>query len=92
MTEIDTDIIHCHFINSHLKMFIPLFAKLLGIKRSYYTVHSCMDWDGLKKINIFINMFDKKFLVSKHIKNNMIESGVESKNRIELSRFGKGNH
>ncbi len=87
IAEINPDIIYSHFINSHLKLFIPIFSKLLGIKRTYYTVYSCMDWSEVKKIIFFMNMFDKIFPISKQIKNNLIQYGLNPK-KVEVNYLG----
>ncbi len=88
--SIKPNIIHCHFINRNIKLFIPIFSKLFRVEKLFYSVHGSIDYNKYQYIRFFINKFDNIFPVSKEIFNRLIKSGIDKK-KINTIYLGLSN-
>ena len=85
--SIKPEIIHCHFINRNLKIFIPIFSRLFRVKRLYYSVHGGIDYKKYRYIRFFLNKFERFFPVSQEVFDRLVKTGIDKK-RISLNYLG----
>lgn len=78
INSVRPEIIHTHFIRGYAKVFIPFFAKVLGVKKIVSTVHCTPAYTKKHPCRFVYNLFDHVLPVSNSVQEALLKGGVNS--------------
>ncbi|MCA9394745.1 MAG: glycosyltransferase family 4 protein [Candidatus Omnitrophica bacterium] len=91
LREVRPVLVHAHFAERFVKMWIPLLARRAGVARTLCSVHNIPEYKGKTWARHIYNLYDKVLAVSKAAEDGCLTGGVDTDRLVThyLGLFGE---